>query len=369
MERAKVYTMRLSDRCDGRDNNFNLIRMAASCGVLISHAFPLSYGANEPEPFESLLKGDNLGRACVFCFFAISGFFISRSFARKPALSEFVTARILRLFPALGVMLLVMIAAGSLVTAAPIGLYWLRAPLYALNTFALGFAHDLPFLRENASLPGMFLSNPVPNAFNGALWSLRFEVLCYVGVVVAGVLGVLSDKRKMVCVLAICGIGYAFRIEAIREAWPLPYVPSMLTYVGLPFVIGMSFWIWRDRIVLSWRIAAALVGIAALLWPTPAFQPAFVGALAYGVFVVGYADIEALRPYRTIGDYSYGMYIYAFPVQQFVASLGAKTPVLNVMTAFPIALFCAILSWHAVERPALGLRAGHRSDGPAPRPA
>lgn len=95
--------IRIGDLSAGHDNNFNLLRMLAATGVLVSHAYPISLGAGAVEPLESLLKGTSLGGICVMIFFAISGFFISRSFAGKSSLKSFLRARALRLFPALAV--------------------------------------------------------------------------------------------------------------------------------------------------------------------------------------------------------------------------------------------------------------------------
>ena len=102
----------LADYSKGRDNNFNLIRMLAAFGVMVSHAYPLSLGPGTPEPFEVFLKGDNLGRASVFVFFAISGFFITKSVSYRSSIGAFLLARALRLFPALIVMTIVVSLAG-----------------------------------------------------------------------------------------------------------------------------------------------------------------------------------------------------------------------------------------------------------------
>ena len=74
--------VRLGELCNGRDNNFNLIRMVAASAVLVSHTFPITLGSGAPEPFEALLDR-SLGSLAVMIFFAISGFLIARSFDRS----------------------------------------------------------------------------------------------------------------------------------------------------------------------------------------------------------------------------------------------------------------------------------------------
>lgn len=334
-------TRRISDLSAGRDNNFDLIRMLAATGVMVSHAFPITLGDGTPEPFETFLKGDNLGRACVFAFFSISGFYITRSFLMKRDTRAFLTARFLRLYPGLVVMfLLTVLAAGVWLSTDP--QVWQAAPRYVLTGLSLVGYYPLP---------GMFPDNPVPEAVNGSLWTLQYEVMCYLGVLALGLLGVFDRKRLFVAIAALFVASY--------------YVGPMLTgrlqvvyllYLGMPFLVGVCFCLWQDRIPLSPVIAVALAALVVVLRPTPLFLPAFNLALAYVVFLLGFAQTPRLRAYNRLGDYSYGMYIYAFPVQQTMAQLGFLTPMSNLALAFPVTLVFAVASWHLIEGPALRLR-------------
>lgn len=160
---APLFPDSLAARSRGRDNHFNLIRMIAASGVLVSHAWPLSLGSETPEPLETLLRGDNLGRLCVFIFFAVSGFFITRSFIERRSLRDFVTARVLRLFPGLLVMTVV-VAALIAVLAAP-------DPVAVLRQDLIWIARALR-LKGPEPLAGVFADNPLPDAINGSLWTL-----------------------------------------------------------------------------------------------------------------------------------------------------------------------------------------------------
>src|SRR6056297_3224354 len=91
----------------GRNNHFNLLRMLAAIGVLVSHAYPISLGAGVEEPLERFLDGMSLGGVSVLIFFSISGFFITKSFFFTVSWKRFLAARALRLFPALFVVLIV----------------------------------------------------------------------------------------------------------------------------------------------------------------------------------------------------------------------------------------------------------------------
>lgn len=332
---------RIADRSGGRDNNFDLIRMLAATGVMVSHAYPLALGAETPEPFETFLKGDNLGRACVFAFFSISGFYIARSFLRKRDGRAFMQARLLRLYPALlAMLLLTALAAGLGLSSAP-GL-WQEVPGYVLRGLTL-FGYS--------SLPGMFLDNPLPQALNGSLWTLPYELLFYCAVLGFGLLGLFDRKPLFLSVAALFIVSYYLGPMLTGRY----YVISIL-YLGLPFLVGFCFYLWQDRIPLSPEIAVALAVCVLVLRPTPLFLPAFVVALAYAVFYLGFARIPGALAYNRLGDYSYGMYIYAFPVQQTVAEMGGLTPLSNLALAFPITLTLAVLSWHFIEAPALRWR-------------
>lgn len=334
----------IADRDVGRDNNFNLIRLLAAMGVLVSHAYPISLGAGTAEPLERLLHGISLGRVCVYIFFSISGFFIARSFAKRGEIGSFLRARTLRLVPALAVVLcLTVLVMGPLVTSAPAVVYWQAVPSYWVHNFTL-FALSY-------TLPGVFAHNPFGPAINGSLWSLSYEVTCYLGVLVCGVLGLLRRYDRFALVVLAFIIFYV-----LAAAQSLNYRLELLANLGLPFGIGMIFWVARGAVPLSLPLSAFLVLAAVVAWFTPLFTPIFILALAYAVFLLGYARIPLLAGVARRNDYSYGLYVYAFPLQQLIALAGVTTPLVNILLALPATFVCAALSWHLVEARALRLR-------------
>lgn len=334
----------LGSCANGRDNNFNLLRMLAAVGVLISHAYPISLGAGAEEPLSRYLDGMSLGSVSVLVFFSISGFFITKSFVFSASWQRFLAARALRLFPALIVVLTVtVIVGGVFLTTADRAEFWRSAAGYLLR--------NLTLFRLDYSLPGVFEGNPYGTAINGSLWTLFYEVVCYAGIFVAGVLGILHRPR----LFALC-LGLAVVLCLVMPYLPVHSRFQALARLALPFAIGSGFFLWRDRIPLSPVVAAALGLLAWAVHGTEAFRPVFVLALSYGVFVLGYWPSTVLQTYNRLGDYSYGTYIYAFPAQQLVASLGVTDPLVNMGIALPVTLVCAVLSWHLVERVALDLK-------------
>jgi len=334
----------IADRSGGRDNNFNLLRMLAAVGVLVSHAYPITLGPDGPQLLEGWLKGTTLGDACVLIFFAISGFFITRSFDGKKDLRAFLLARVVRIFPALAVMLVItVLIAGLWVTATTDRQFWARGVDYAIRNFLLFL--PAPYL------PGLFEDNPFGPIVNSSLWTLSYEVMCYAWVLICGVLGLLAGPRPFLIALIVF-----ITAMAVKVGWDMSPRFETFLYLGLPFVIGMSFYIWRAVIPLSGGLALVLVALAALSHPTPVFLPVMILAMTYSVFVIGYARIPGLVRYNSLGDYSYGTYIYAFPLQQAAFAAGFATPLLNITVALPLAVICAVMSWRYIEAPALKIR-------------
>ncbi|MEX1036103.1 MAG: hypothetical protein WDZ54_09115 [Sneathiella sp.] len=128
-----------------------------------------------------------------------------------------------------------------------------------------------------------------------------------------------------------------------------------LAELAFPFMIGIFFFVWRRALHLNWMIGAGLILLAIAFHNTPFFREFFMVALAYTVFLFAYLPDGKIRNYNRAGDYSYGVYIYAFPIQQLIASFGVTNPLLNILYTVPLVLICAFLSWTFIEKPALGL--------------
>lgn len=335
---------RIADRASGRDNNFNLLRILAAVGVLVSHAYPISLGFGAVEPLTPTFGDVTLGMVSVMVFFSISGFFITRSFAGRSSLPRFLQARCLRLFPALIVVVTVtVLVAGLWLTTAPPAVFWAAAPDY--------FLRNVTLFSLRYDLPGVFVDNPYGQPINGSLWTLSYEVLCYLGVVLAGLAGLLERPRLFAAALVVLAAAYGVNIVYHQN----PRIDNLLM-LGLPFAIGMAFWVWRRMIPLSVPLAVILLGLAYLARQTAITEPVLAIALSYTVFVIGYAKIPVLAAYNRVGDYSYGTYLYAFPIEQIVASFGIVSPLFTMALALPVTLICAMLSFHLVEAPAMRLK-------------
>lgn len=328
--------MQLSQLAVGRDNNLNLLRFAAASLVLLSHCWPLTQGTDANEPAMRLF-GVELGRMAVWVFFSVSGFLVAASQERRPGLKSFALARIRRIFPGLIVMLLILVfLLGPAFTTLPLGQYFSHRHTWAY----LLYNSTLYELRW--ALPGVFNGA----ALNGSLWTLPAEVRCYI-------------------VLGLLGWAGALRYSATYAVLACVFI--VLLYTGSPdivlaisFLVGAAAWRWKQHVRLHGGVALALLsGSLVLMYlRLPLADAALAVALAYGSLYLAYVPSGRVRFFNRFGDYSFGIYIYAFPVQVTLHHLAPDVGVFGMFCiAMPVTLVLAMLSWHFIESPALHARA------------
>lgn len=337
---------RLEDHLSGRDNNLNLIRMIAAAAVLVSHAFPIALGEGAAEPLKEL-TGMSLGSHAVAIFFVLSGLLIARSFDRGSSRIRFVVARVLRLFPALLVVLALTVIVGAFVTSLSLSQY-----LSATGTLTY-IPRNLSLAFLQYPLPGVFSDNPLPGAINGSLWTLFYEVVCYAGVFVLGIMGMLRRRLVFTALFALLALAFVFSV-VWEPTGGLAYRADKMIQLGFPFALGMLAYVWRDQLVLDWRLALAIWILPVVTHGSVLMPLTLIVAVGYSLAWLGFVVKGTMLAYNRLGDYSYGIYIYAFPVQQSLVHLfPGMSPYENMLFAAPITLLFAVLSWHLVEENAL----------------
>ncbi|MFN3819233.1 acyltransferase family protein [Blastomonas sp.] len=336
----------LAEAAATKANHLNLIRAIAATAVLLSHAWPISLGYNSVEPFQPLI-GYTLGEIAVLVFFAISGFLISASYDRSRSPRRYVIARTARLIPGLFVsVVFVAFLIGPFVTSLGISRYLTHQGVYEF------IIRNVTLIWPQFQLPGVFEDNPIPN-IEGSIWTLAYEVACYVGVLGLGLLGFFD--RHLVIKIALSSLIVCIVWFQILDI-PVHARLHALINFSLPFVIGMAFYVWRKNILLSPLAAVIITTVAISLRNLPIYHALMSFALTYSIFTVAYMRSTVAEKYNLLGDYSYGIYIYAFPIQGLMVHLfGPLTPIENVALALPITIVLAIASWHWVEKPALAL--------------
>lgn len=337
----------------GRDNAFDTIRLLAAASVILSHAFVLVDGSEFAEPLFQLSSGQmTIGRAAVAAFFVVSGLLISMSFDRSKSLSRFVSNRALRLFPGLWMCIFLLVfVAGPLLTTLPV-------LDYAQSRDTLGFMGSTLFFPLSQSIAGVFDGLPGSDAINGSLWTLKYEVACYV-------LGafLMSTGRHRAIIVTLFWLAAMAAEPLIGD--PLEqrggtYYLAWMVWLFRFYGAGMLLYLWRNHIPLSkgTALVSLLVVIGGIFTPLLTELMATFGA--YALIVAAFLSARWFKDLTASGDLSYGVYIYAFPVQQALVPMSLETSIpwlTNVLLATPVTFLLAALSWRFVERPALNLKA------------
>ena len=204
--------MKLSNFTQGRDNNFNLIRIVAALAVLITHSFALAMGTSDAEPFRQSL-GITMGEIAVDIFFIASGFLVTASLLTRQSVIEFVWARVLRIFPALLIMLILTVfGLGVFFTSLSFPSYISDSKTYIYLLKCATLIRGVDF-----TLPGVFDENPYNNMVNGSLWTMPYEIKMYVILLLIFVVSrVINTTRLRIIGLAIiCSFVVIWRFSCL----------------------------------------------------------------------------------------------------------------------------------------------------------
>jgi len=304
--------VRLGDFTCGRDNNIQLLRLLAAAAVMLFHSYVFA-GRMGDDPLTRATGTTNFGVLGVECFFVLSGFLVTRSWLERPRLRAFAAARALRIYPALFVSVALSIALAGWSSTVP----W-RAFLASPITIDYAWNNALAW-EVKYELPGAFPSNPFAGGVNGSLWTLPVELRLYIAVALAGLAGLLAGVRR--CTAVVTALVALF---VLKPEW-LPLQPNnhAARDLALLFGLGSLAYVARARLPLSLVALAAGVALCAANPGGFGRGIAFTLTLAYGVLVLAYHPRIQWRPYNRAGDYSYGLYVFAFPVQQTILLRGA----------------------------------------------
>lgn len=344
-------------RAFARPNNFDFLRLVAATMVLFGHSFNLVRGPNVPgDPLSTLISpflpwNEAIQDIAVNAFFVISGFLVASSFQRSEKLWSFVKARILRIFPACIVCSIVTVMAMYMVSSTSFEKYATSSETFRflyLNAFIIDIQYNLP---------GVFEENPYPKAVNGSLWTLPLEIRCYIVLTLLGIIGLFY--RKSIVVI----FGFVFSASLI--------IPGGTEWISgsdakarviLFFLAGTLFYLLRSFIPAGPWGTLLLISLIILfvVWPDgmPGEKLIYIATFSLGVLLLAFCPYLIFINLRPIGDWSYGLYLYAFPIQQYFVSVLPGTFngwTLTLVAGSTTAIFAAA-SWHLVEKRALMLR-------------
>lgn len=354
--------MTLADRLSSRGNAVTLLRLLAAGVVVFGHAWEV--GGHGPDPLHRTFGepyrdgGVNLaGELGVNTFFALSGYLVTQSWLRSRSLGDFAQKRLRRILPAFWVCL-------ALTGLVLFPWLWARQHDAACATAfsdapVLGYVGRNFLLRINqAHFGDLFATHPAAGVANGALWSLFPEFLCYVGVAFAGACLAFTSRRALLWCAALA-------VFALHLAGP-----TLLAHAS-PGAAARGWIVWRFATQASFFAAGALWRVHAERMIVTLPRALLVGAISTGAFALGgyfvaaplFVPPLALLAAATLpgaalergGDFSYGTYLYHYPIQQTLVAFGATlwSPWTLFAASLLLALPIAALSWFVVEQPAL----------------
>ncbi|MEO6092971.1 MAG: acyltransferase [Novosphingobium sp.] len=328
-------------------NNLVVVRLVLASAVIFTHCYRLVHGTDDYDEFTPLL-GQPISHFAVDGFFFLSGFLVYGSLIRRNDVVSFVKARFFRLWPALAMATVLTIAGGFFFSSAPVGAY---------------VAGALRFLGVNVSLHSAAYNlagvqcDGLPCNVNGSLWTIPWEVRCYEGLALLGLLGLARPKPMARLVLpATFAFAVIWHLTPFGRHEPngLYFYFFRLDRLWTAFALGMAAYLLRERIPLNWWMALLLLGITiaeAQLGLQLHIGTVFIG---YVVLCGGFLTARNGAVAGRWPDYSYGMYIYAYPVMLLVGGMHSfqshwTLAVANALATLPL----AALSWHLVEKPVL----------------
>lgn len=320
-------------------NNFDFLRFLAASLVIFSHCYPLT---GRIDPLWQWTQYETFGDLAVRIFFIISGYLVTASMLHSRSVPHYLWKRALRIFPAFGVSLLVCgLIIGPAMTALPLEAYFTDPKFHV-------FMAGMNLYGMTDLLPGVFADHLNPS-INGSYWTLRIEFTFYL--LIAALALVKQLRPISIAILAVAFFAWNQHILEDKEKYYLQMPRFFLCLYGGQFMAGAWLYSMRERLPKDWRVAGLVFVLVCACFNTP--SGSFILTLSLPYLVVWFArtPLPVLKNWGRFGDFSYGIYLYGFPMQQLViAWLGAGVgiPVLFPL-AWTAALGCAVLSWHLVE--------------------
>lgn len=331
----------------GRDNRFTPIRIVLASLVMLEHVFVVVWGTG-PEPVLAIHNW-SVGYLAVNAFFILSGFLIANSLERRNDLRAFVRARTLRIMPALiALALMATLVIGPFVTRSEWWNYWTSSTTWF-------FPINVVFFADTSGGPlAVFPDNPAPGEFSATLWTLRYEVIAYAAAALLFFTRVFWNRWAIASLLALMTVGYIL-IQSVTTG--LPDVATHLGRFGLAFLLGMAVFKFRDRIPVSIAPALLFGALAIVLGEHPVAELGWNLAIASALFWFGFAALDRVPTGANLPDWSYGIYIWHYPIMQALWHFDiARNPLSLALMGIPLTLLIAAASWSFIERPSLALR-------------
>lgn len=332
----------LSSNLRSKRNNFTLLRFLFAGMVVLVHARKLS-GVQAFDSFTSLLSG----AVAVKGFFILSGILIFMSYENSKSDRSYFSKRIRRIYPAY--FMIVMLCAICLPVMSEsfslryyFSLAWLKYVFF--NLIFLNFLEP--------GLPGVFDGNKL-NAINGALWTLKIEMMFYFSVPIIVYLYRRFGRFIVMVSLYVLSVAFIWLMTQMAERTGAKIylvlgrqLPGQLRY----FIAGSFIYYYLpliERRLILFAIAAIIISVVNLYCPLIILEP-----LALAVLVAFLGLYMYFGNFDKYGDVSYGVYILHFPIIQVLTVYGCfqKNPYIALMITIVLVMIGAYASWNLVEK-------------------
>lgn len=338
-------------------NNFDAIRLLASLMVVLAHSFPLTDRAYNNEPLVLLTGSNDFGYLGVSIFLFVSGYLISNSVKRNSSFKVFFSKRILRMLPALCFLILISIfIIGPLFTSLSLKDYFSDKVTYA-------YLKNIILFDTQYELPGVFVEHPYSAIVNGSLWTLGYEFLFYIYLFF---LFWVIKKRKHILIVSCCMLLISililniFHQQIIQFQYTVPFINfSVNNTLDLfnYFVVGVIFnsiSIPNSYIKYAF-LCAILVTLVSFCKYECINRNIFYIIVPLLTYSVAFSKKIKLNSLTKFGDFSYGIYLYSFLVQQILMTTFSPdiNPYVFFIISAVISYIIGLLSWNFIEKPCL----------------
>lgn len=330
---------------EGFDNYFTPARLIFALLVVLGHAFVI--GLRDPSLEPNVFFHYTLSYMAVNLFFIASGFLVTKSMLYKGDSRSFLSARLLRIYPALIVhVLFVLLIIGPLATTMPWREFFAH-PDVLKQPFLV-----LTFLNTEMVMPEAFSTN-AEQLGSAPLWTLRFEVLCYFATLAAFSFGLMRHKWMVLAQFVLPSMLWVI-VQTSGVMDDLPATAQNMLRFGIAYGLGATIYAYREKIRFNWAGLAFTLALCWIFQATSAIEISMNLMLAWIVMTIAYARMPKLRGLQKMDDISYGIYIYHWAILQL---LFYWMPDLSVLELFAIGLpptiAVAWLSWTFIEKPML----------------
>lgn len=341
---------------DLQKNSFGFIRFTLALAVLYHHSYPL--GRFSHEPIAALLGNqEDVGSIAVLSFFVISGFLIIHSLLYTKNIFIYAWKRFLRIMPGFWVCLVI-----TAFVFAPL-VYWHEyqtlSGFLTMKRSPIDYVTHNFFLNINQYGIGKLLAGlSTPYIFDGSLWTLILEAKGYIALFFLGIIPFIKKRREVF--LGIFIILAGFFIVDYKFSKPDNYLlsffidPQVFTYLAY-FFAGAVFYLYRKEIPSNIVLFLGIIGITIVAIRFQLLHQALLFTAPYIIFWS--AEKIPYYNFTKYGDFSYGIYIYSYPIQQLLSYFQFNGDlIIYLILSFCITMIFAGASWYVIERPALGLK-------------